>query len=281
MSITSIIGLEDPLYPLNTDALVIKYIYNNCSISINLTKVIGEGEYGKGNGTGNVVLYSTIGGTPNDLESFCDNSPADELDDLILVMDRSFGVIFNEKVDECLNISSPKHFGGVITYGLRVNLSEKDITIPWISRTGDLNLSDGDCVLIRNIGTIHQVIMGISSGGINTSCYMVSNLEGYGENCSEKYPEGGSFFDRLDGNYFVSGKYTNQSYEYFNETKIGIEAIIDIYELLYHSIPINENATWIDYLYWQGVNGSDVFGLCSSWGYRFKLDCPHAEKYGY
>ncbi|MCK4491922.1 MAG: hypothetical protein KAU03_04815, partial [Candidatus Altiarchaeales archaeon] len=41
----------------------------------------------------------------------------------------------------------------------------------------------------------------------------------------------------------------------------------------------NENATWVDYLYWQNESGCNAIGVCKGGGYEFKLDCTHAYKY--
>lgn len=265
MSITSIVGLEDPLYPLNTNSQVIKYIHN-CSIEINLTKVVGSGSSGKGNGTGIVVLYSNLEGSTE--ERVC-NVP--DKGNKVIVFDQSFSIINNPSIEDCLN-----EFAGAIDY--QDADSEPNITSPYVYGTGELNLNDSECVGIRN-AQFHEILQGTPLDEFNTNCYEVSNLDELGENCSEKYSEGGSFFDRLDGNYFLGEKYVNQSQEYFNVTKIGLESIIDIYELYYHAIPINQNATWIDYLYWQKVNGTVVEGLCNSYGYQFRLDCQHREKY--
>jgi len=76
------------------------------------------------------------------------------------------------------------------------------------------------------------------------------------------YPDGPSFFDRLDGRYFLSERYSSQSRDYYNNPHIGIESLIDYRDLIDHTIMPYENASAIDYLYWQQENGSSICGYC-------------------
>lgn len=268
ISITSIIGLEDPLYPLNTNAQIIKYLHN-CSITINLSRVIGNGTSGNGTGTGIVVLYSNLGG--GSLYDKVCGVPNKE--DKIIVFDQGYGLINNPTIKDCLN-----EFAGVVDY--QDVGGDPNITSAYVYGTRNLNLTEGICIWIENSYAKHNVLRGISLEEMNiSSCYEISNIEIYGLNCSQRYSSGGSFFDRLDGNYFLSEKYYTQSKEYFNETDIGIESIVDIYELIYHGISINENATWIDYLYWQNIYGEEIPGICNPYGYKLRLDCQHIGKY--
>ena len=68
--------------------------------------------------------------------------------------------------------------------------------------------------------------------------------------------------------------------EYFNNSHIGIETLVDVYEFLSYSITPYENATWIDYLYWQDINGSEICGVCGTGIYPARLDCQHIVGYG-
>ncbi|MEM2918593.1 MAG: hypothetical protein QXY62_03745 [Candidatus Altiarchaeota archaeon] len=268
ISITPIIGLEDPLYPLNTNAQIIKYIYN-CSMTINLNRVIGNGTNGNGTSTGTAVLYSNLGGE-NLYDKVC-GVPNKE--NKIIVFDQAYGLINNPTIKECLD-----KFAGVIDY--QDVGGDPNITSTYVYGTHDLNLTEGVCIWIRNSPSKHTVLRGISLEELNvSSCYGISDIDTYGLNCSERYPPGGSFFDRLDGNYFLGSKYLNQSKQFFNETRIGIESIVDIYELISHEISINENASWVDYLYWQNIYGEEIQGICNTFGYKFRLDCQHMEKY--
>lgn len=287
MSSTSILGLEDPLYILQTEGHVMKYI-DNCNASLKLTIAGSSGkDYGNGTCGGNVIFYSQI----ENKSTYCDDY-ADEVNNQILIIDKGFGSC-NSLGDDCFNISRPNHFAGLVDYGPNdpTSIIQKcDVSIPWITDTGDINLSDGDCIMILNINQsgceIHQVLLGYDSNETNTSCYYVSDIEeNYNSNCTtESYSNGPCFFDRLDGNLNLSKKYVEQSLEYFNNSLIGLETIVDLYELkqystMYPSIKIYPNATWVDYLYWQNVSGCSVMGYCEVMGDRLKLDCPHSYKY--
>jgi len=69
-------------------------------------------------------------------------------------------------------------------------------------------IKNNDCPL-------HQVLVGFDSSGINASCYWVSNASLYDYGLFN-VTDGPSFFDRLDGTYELSTKYSNQSRDYFN-----------------------------------------------------------------
>lgn len=298
ISNTSIIGLEDPLYTLSSEGKIMKYIYD-CDIVFDLRNVAGcsDSDRGNGSGQGTVVFYSTIGGTPNDIEDYCINTSIDVLQSQILVLDGG-AVACTPQVTDCLNGSSPKHFGGLIVYNPANNVQICYATIPWISDTGDIDdispenppkqwtcgagnfsIFEGECVYIKNTETLHQIIIGINPEDLNFSCYQISNVTEYETDCSENYSNGPSFFDRLDGTYNLSEKYQNQSKKYFNNSLIGIETLVDPYELMDHGIIPYQNATWIDYLYWKNINGSEVCGVCSKGAFTLRLDCQHIEIY--
>ena len=304
MSNTSIIGLEDPLYTLSSEGKIMKYIYD-CEISFDLGTVAGCSKSDLGNGSveGYVIFKDDIGHTKCDIKDYCDNTAPEELAEQILVI--SSGVGFGEctchgdDFSWCFNASSGRHFGGVIDYGPNNPNSmiyKCDVTIPWIIDTGDMsggasgwarapgcdeaNISNGTCVYIKNNGTVHQVLIGINSEDLNFSCYQISNVTEYETNCPINYSNGPSFFDRLDGRYNLSERYMNQSREYFDNPFIGIETLVDPYELMDHTIIPYENATWIDYLYWRNINGSEVCGICGGGDYPLRLDCQHIERYG-
>lgn len=284
VSNTSIVGLEDPLYMLATEGRYSKYIHE-CNSPINLTSPIpgGNGSIGSGNATGNVILYSTI--PVPDRNTYCTDN-RDIVNTKILTIDTAFGNC-NSFEDICFNSSSQYHFAGVIDYNknnpANSFVGKCDISIPWLWNTEDINLSNDNCISItsNNASNVSQVVSGISSDEINTTCYYVSNISEYIGNYSVIYPDGPSFFDRLDGSYNLSDKYANQSRAYFNNTIIGIETFVDLYELSYHGILPYPDATWVDYLYWKNVSGGGVVGACRSGLYTFKLDCQHIEKYNY
>jgi len=90
-SVTSVIGLEDPLYPLHTDGYLIKYIIN-CEPELDLESIAGCSKSASGGGyaTGTLVLYTYIGGNTNHLEDYCDNTDPIELATQLLVLDYSW-----------------------------------------------------------------------------------------------------------------------------------------------------------------------------------------------
>ncbi|MBN2250892.1 MAG: hypothetical protein JW724_02305 [Candidatus Altiarchaeota archaeon] len=276
LSNTSIIGLEDPLYTLSTEGAIIKYIYD-CDILKNITRLAGNGTIGDGTGSGRVLLYSSIG-SADGMADYCEDTPAEDLLDLILVMDIGGGVSCNRpQLAACVDINSSSHLGGIVNEG--PNTLNCNITIPYISGTDDMDLEQSDCVYLENTGSTHHVISGIDCNDINYSCYTTSNISTSEPGCSENHPRGPSFFDRLDGTSNLSEKYVNQSIEHFNNEYIGIETIIDFYELVDHNIAPYGNATWIDYLYWNQVNGSSACGICCEGIPSVKLDCQHATTY--
>ncbi len=302
MAITSIIGLQDVLYPINTNGTLTKPIIN-CSPNIDLEDLAGcsNENLGEDIGSGNVVFYSDIDN--EDLTEYC--SVCDkEQDSTIIVFDTAVGNC-NSFDPQCFNISSPCHFAGAIDYAKNDPNSftyKCDITIPWIAATGKLdnetvyglgwkrnescadeNISGGQCAIIKVIPScgIYQVVLGYDSESLNTSCYLVSDISYNWPSCpGQEYPDGPSFFDRLEGRYSVSGFYANQSMEYFGNGHIGIETLVSPYQLNASGIEPNTGDSWIDYLYWQEVGGSSVTGICSGGEYPFKLDCPHAYVYG-
>ncbi len=296
---TSILGLEDPLYPLYTNGRISKYI-RNCTTNLTLDLVAGCSSTGNGTATGNVIFRSRIGdGSVDDLRDFCDNTSAEVLNNLILVIDEGFGGGYLQKISDCLNISSEKHFAGLIDYG-NIGSLNLNVTIPWITGTGELDnvtpngpsfpqscppppyIENYECVTIKNIDScgIHQVLIGFNSSLLNTTCYQISDIEeNYNSFCSENKSDGPSFFDRLDGRLYLSSKYKEQSHIKFGNSLIGIESFVNPYILDDYSITVNKNATWIDYLYWQNDSGCDVQGFCKVGDYGFMLDCPHAYKY--
>jgi hypothetical protein len=297
---SDIIGLEDPLYPIHTSNRVSKPILN-CTPSIALGGLAGcsTENRGDGIGSGNIVFVSNIG--VNNTGAFCQNPSAYGYDskpgDIILVYDDD--VAFGNCHHECFDIESPYRLAGVIGYA-KNNPQSCNITIPWIWATGkiddetqqgqghkrdpdclDGDISTGICAVIRNIPDceVYEVRIGYSSEEVNTTCYWISDISGYGGSC-EPLPDGPSFFDRLDGRLNLSSFYANQSLRYFGNAKIGIETFVNPYDLAAKGVAPKADMTWIDYLYWASEEGSQVQGVCSSGEYDFMLDCPHAYLFG-
>jgi hypothetical protein len=86
-SVSSITGLEDPLYALYTGGDLLKYI-NNCSIEVDLNNLAGSSDRGYGNGsTGGSVFFATDIPNP-ERETYCSTH---NVSGLILVMPKGFG----------------------------------------------------------------------------------------------------------------------------------------------------------------------------------------------
>lgn len=297
MSLTSILGLEDVLFPLNTNAQTIKYI-NNCTIEINLETTAGCSMESLGNGTatGRVVYYSDI----TNKATFCSEN-VDIINELILIQDTAFGAAPCNTFEQCcFNISCDNHFAAVVNYDKNRFIpfvQNCDVTIPWITGTGDMDnrtpqnpgwdreegcdeafIDTNTCVLIRNVlgCNAYDVFVGYNASEINTTCYSVSNISESGYGCTG-FSNGPSFFDRLDGNLNLSDKYVNQSLLHFNNSQIGIETLISPFDLDDYGVTVKENMTWVGYLYWQDVEGCSVEGTCISGPHSMRLDCSHAH----
>ncbi len=317
MSSTSIIGLEDPLYILQTEGHVMKYI-DNCSASLGALGVAGCSvkDWGNGTGSGLVVFWSYLKDNLSkpERQSYCTDL-GEEANNQIVVMDTAFGECNN--LDACcFDINCPYHLGGVIDYAKNNPggsfVGKCNVSIPWISATCKMDnetgfgpgpgckrppgcnetfIGTGDCIFILNLENelgckMHRVLKGYKSNETNTSCYYVSDIEeNYNSECLlVNHSNGPCFFDRLDGNLNLSQNYVDQSMEYFDNSLIGIETLVNLYELkeynaMYPSIEIYSNATWIDYLYWQDTLGCGVIFSCEAMGERLKLDCPHGYKH--
>jgi len=261
---TSIIGLEDALYTLGSKGMTRKYIYD-CPISFKLTRLPGSGT-GTGNASGTVILDSTIG---NETGDYCSTHTA--LGDNVLFFRNGANCTKYEQY-ACFNSSSDNHFAGVIDNGTGSTVC--NITIPYV-RNGNLNLTDGNCTYILS----GEIYSGVCYNEVNYTCYQVSNISLYNTSCTANYSEGPSYFDRLDGRYYLSEKYSNQSREYYNNPHIGIESLIEYSDLIEHTITPYENASTIDYLYWQNINGTNMCGYCKGPYSQIKLICQHASRF--
>ncbi|MFC2154281.1 Ig-like domain-containing protein [Candidatus Altiarchaeota archaeon] len=295
-SFTSILGLEDPLYPLYTNGLITKPI-SNCSEFVEFNGIVGcNPDHGDGLTGGEALLYSSQLGSQNALESYCQNNDRETLMGKVLVADQSYAGNCSQTIQDCLLANSTKSFAGVVDYEDSPNLIQGlcNATTPWINATGDLGAGGGDpscgtntslsveedsCLYLYNQDDDHLMFLGINPREVNTSCYRLSNVSNYGVYCPEQYGNGPSYFDRLDGNLNLSQKYVNLSLKYFNTTDIGLESMVNPYDLLIRGLTVNTSATWTDYLYWQGVSACEIFGVCKGvYTYAFRYDCPHAEQ---
>lgn len=276
MSNTSIVGIEDPLYPLNTQGRITKYI-QDCSTGLNITYggVSGEDWEGEGNATGIVVLFSDISGNL----TYCSQG-GERVNDEILIIDTAFGAC-NNLDESCFDLSANYHFAGVVDYGKNNPNSsfvgKCDITVPWLWGTGKTDVETGDCIYFTNAGEIHKLGSGTGMDNLTSRsiCYRVSNSSPYSGSCPTPYPDGPSFFDRLDGNYNLSQKYRDQANSTFGNPWIGIETLINPDELEYYRLEVYDTASWIDYLYWGNSPGDKLCGVCMAGDYKFRMDCQH------
>ncbi|MFH1722035.1 MAG: hypothetical protein ABH950_05460 [Candidatus Altiarchaeota archaeon] len=297
-SLTSIIGLEDPLYPLESGGLLTKAL-NNCTDFVELSGVVGCAQQnGIGVSGGEALLYSTQIGSQAALETYCQNTDREIMKDKVLVMDQAYAGSCNQSIQDCFLANSSKTFSALIDYEDHPDAIRGtcNATIPWINGTGDLSpptptgadpscgadnsltVEEDSCIYLFNDGSTHQVLLGINPRQINTTCYRVSNVSGYGTYCPSRYENGPSFFDRMDGKLNLSEKYVNLSIRYFNNPYIGLESLINPYDLLARGITVKTSDTWVDYLYWQNTSACEVYGVCQGvYTYSFRYDCPHAE----
>jgi hypothetical protein len=262
---TSIIGLEDALYTLGSRGMIKKYIYD-CPINFDLTRLLGTGT-GTGNASGMVILDSNIGNASSD---YCTTHTA--LGDKLLVFTNGANCTKYEQ-QACFNESSDNHFAGVIDNG--TGISACSIAVPYVKGMGNLNLTDGNCGYLLS----GKIYAGVCYNEVNYTCYQVSNISRYNTSCPVNYSEGPSFFDRLDGRYYLSEKYSNQSRDYYNNPHIGIESLIDYSDLIEHTITPYENASTIDYMYWQNISASNLCGYCKGPYPKIKLSCQHAIRF--
>jgi hypothetical protein len=320
MSNASIITMLDPFYIMRTPTREAKQIKKCRYLELPRTKA-GCGVNGSGIGGGNVVFYDDPDIDPWIIyKKYCNGSSSTEpttgdVRNQVLVVNEDSALLCNSGIEDCLNVSMPRHFGGVIFYN-DLDYLKCNATIPWISGTGDLGegsppgygdpvnpdcndskISDEECVLLQNIQTcddlsymynsLHFVLLGCDSADLDASCYYVSDIgENYNSNCAlgESYPNGPCFFDRLDGNLNLSKRYVNQSNEIFGTTMIGIESLVNMSQMSgwakdYENFTVNLTYSWVDYLYWMNVTGSEASGYCGTDNYSLMLDCPHAYKY--
>ncbi|MEA1924650.1 MAG: hypothetical protein U9M95_02165 [Candidatus Altiarchaeota archaeon] len=303
---TSITGLWDPLYPLNTKSFGSKMI-TNCSINISTERIAGCSKSNLSNGSvsGIVLFFSTI--PAGDKATYCTDHGA-EVNDQILVIDQGSGSCITVE-QKCFNMSADHHFAGVVDYfnnDLNSFTKKCNITIPWITATCkmdnvtghgpgcdpecyDMNIagnitSNDTCIYIETNKAcgIHRVGLGLDSNQVKTECYTVSDInESYNTYCpGNQQSNGPSFLDRLDGRTHLSQKYVKQTRDKYNTTLIGIETLVDVYYLEnLAGTTVNETSTWIDYLFWQEIEGCAATSVCVDEGYILSLDCPHGLKY--
>ncbi|MFH1750782.1 MAG: hypothetical protein ABH863_03830 [Candidatus Micrarchaeota archaeon] len=86
--------------------------------------------------------------------------------------------------------------------------------------------------------------------------------------------EGASFLDRMEGKSFLQGKYAALS-----TNTIGLESIVNLQKIASIGLPLRDNQTAVDYMYFNSsiFQGCDVLNGSYSW---LKLDAAHNATYG-
>jgi hypothetical protein len=166
-----------------------------------------------------------------------------------------------------LKIEQEDSFHLSISYSLNVSLYEKNIQANLTK-----NSREKVVVSIENIedplyplstyGRVINVIK-LSPHWLNYSSEDLTNLKDDLNN-SFYHPSlyGASFLDRLEGKYFVQEKYFKQY--------VGLESFVNKDKILSAGLPINVNASSIDYLYFSNSNVTSytILGMPSN----FRLD---------
>ena len=289
VSVTTIVGLEDPLYPLQTSGAIVK-IVDNGTVQIVKKGVIGCGEGGgNGDGTGKV----STGGTPTNPDHM-----------IRVITGTDLGI-----VDPGSYTPSLDDYAGVVSTEECNQTTPGNVTVPYILDTGEynesapscncsetveLNASEGDCIFLSNGD--HVIKSGTHSIDFNTSGYYPSTVEvGPSSNYSLNGP---SFFDRLEGNLNLSEKYFDRHVEFCDRvdeldidfpdcynTPVGLESFVFPYDLDRYDLYDCTNCTWVDYLYWQGKYGCLADGVCKGVSptnnktVEFRIDDDHRSKY--
>lgn len=136
---------------------------------------------------------------------------------------------------------------------------------------------------ILSLEGMEDVLYPLNTGGFVRRLIRKANFTVFGASAVddaitlERYTstqEGGSFLDRMEGKNYLQKKYADQS-----SLQIGLESFVNLQEIASRGLPIKENQTNIDHLYFNSstFNGCLVTASNYSW---LKLDYPHNETYG-
>lgn len=254
-------GLEDPLYAYSTTGKVGR-VYNRSTQSGIL--LLGSGVYGKGLGGGMVKDVSSAGaGQDTDIEDY-NNSYPWLTPYTVFVINTSTSALawtsFSDESKRVLNYS-----GGVIDYYAE---ELPDAGFPYVSGIPSrINFTDREYVIVKNGNTPKVLYLWMANDIVNK--YYANSTNG---SC---------FLDRLEGNGNLTDKYRNQAAEARailgqpNTATIGIESYVNMSELnaskLYADITPYENYSSVDYLYFQNIPGSRVYGT----PYWFRMDAQN------
>jgi hypothetical protein len=210
-----------------------------------------------------LILYGTINGSK---QSLMESSSAEDWENAVEEIGKLQGFETDVEIDD-LGVEQEDSFHLSISYSLNVRLYEKNIQANLTK-----NSREKVVVSIENIedplyplstyGRVINVIR-LSPHWLNYSSEDLTNLKDDLNN-SFYHPSlyGASFLDRLEGKYFVQEKYFKQY--------IGLESFVNKDKILFAGLPINANATNVDYLYFSNSNVTSysILGMPSN----FRLD---------
>lgn len=263
-SLISLLGLEDPLYPLNTANKIkrYKFIKSNNTGSV---EVLATGANGNGTGGGKVFDISDEIFQSNNITTYNSTYPELVYYTVFVIDVNNFVNDLSANARSILNSS-----GGVIDYH-NENLDSQGFS--YVSGSPKLNFSAITYVALRTNAN-HEILRLLINDDIGDRYYHSSK-------------NGSCFFDRLQGNLNLSEKYVNQSKEIIKllnldpETEIGLESFVNVNtfaEYMLYTLgvlPPFINQSSVEYLYFQNISGKRVYGT-PEW---FRLDDEHCVKY--
>ncbi|MEM2918387.1 MAG: hypothetical protein QXY62_02680 [Candidatus Altiarchaeota archaeon] len=198
------------------------------------------------------------------------------IEDISIAMRNSWDIVIASSVylsaRDKANISN---FNGILNVAQEISVEGFEDPLYYIkTNDSDLIRKFKKC---DNFTTVNGTII---NTWISEKCYHSSN---------DSY-NASSFFDRLDGKLNLSEKYATQSKIYFGNYEIGIESFVNLTEFFRHNLSLNfkDNKTyetWIDYLYWQGIEGNCRvnftinYAINETHNITFSIDQAHAVKY--
>ncbi|MEA3255073.1 MAG: hypothetical protein U9Q22_04485 [Candidatus Altiarchaeota archaeon] len=262
-SLISLLGLDDPLYPLNTAGKIRRQISK--SNNTEYIETLTTGVNGNGTGGGKVFDVSEEVSQSNNITTYSLTYPELVYSTVFVIDVNNFVNDLSANARSILNSS-----GGVIDHH-NENLDSQGFS--YVSGSPKLNFSAINYVALRNNGG-HEILRLLINDDIVNSRYHSSK-------------NGSCFFDRLQGNLNLSEKYINQSKETRRnigvdpETDIGLESFVNVNTfseyMLYVSgiLPPFTNQSSVEYLYFQNISGRRVYGA-PEW---FRLDDEHCVKY--
>ena len=260
--IISLVGLEDPLYPVQSGSMRVPNMFTPCNTS-SFTEKVGSGTLGNGTGGGIVYYVANLSVADqktqitNYVETIVESQGVNvslKREDTVFVINMTMMDVFSMKTE--LN-----QFAGVLNYE-EVAMDALGVTVAYISGITVLDSNNRDWVALKNPD--EEVVKVHLNEFVDTDCYQWDRLGVWPEAAA-----GGlirpSFFDRLDGNLNQSQKYLSQTQGYFGlNAEIGLESFVSLYEFSDAGISTNSDFSWVDYLYWSGQDGCRVYGAYPS-----------------